>query len=567
MGYFHLTQDTIHLLFRRLAPDELKQFYALLIQNRNYLNEGMVVEMVHVFAKRGLLDMAVDALRRLYQAGIDFTVPQVERACAALLLRKFRGNSSSTMSDFDLFAIMLNLGLQPNIKFYNILLHNFLQSGDPETAWRIHDMMLDNGIEPSAYTYSHLLNDAKSRMDHSKVKDILNIVESKGIRNPHIITDLLHAISLSPEQNQYEAPNPLLPGDIFQRMFELYCRYFEIGPLAHLIPNSDRIFSIPRASCTEKIYPSKPTLVLMITSYVRGLQSDHSLLEWYDSFRALVAKGHPDITPLVSTSHIYDSVIMRLGKSSHRLSQCFTIVSDMAASFEDSRRNEGDADISRQQDVPAVNVDISTSGMRQVSTLRDIIRKAGNKISQGPWEKTVREVENSEPEPPGHCAPSCWTWSILLKVCMDHSQPLVAEKVLATMRNQGVTPTHVTWGTLITGYSRIQDIAGVIDTIDRYEDDGHIMDEVMINCLRPIHDRGGLIQALEKRQENKAQVQEDDHSLLEDTDWANPQSEESFLKLVLAENDEAVKKFKAMADGRPGAGRSRWMNDPQRAIV
>jgi pentatricopeptide repeat protein len=68
--------------------------------------------------------------------------------------------------------------------------------------------------------------------------------------------------------------------------------------------------------------------------------------------------------------------------------------------------------------------------------------------------------------------PDVYTWSILLKIFMDHNQPKAAEKVIELMTSNNVKPNIVTWSILAAGYARLQDPTMTVDAVDRLNKQG-----------------------------------------------------------------------------------------------
>lgn len=516
-GYFYLTQNTIRRLLRYLDPEEIERFYVTLIRNRNPMSRDILKFVAYILAHRGRTDLAVDVLQRLYDAGANFNKLRIKYTCAMLLRKKNYHDSGSEISDSDLFAFMLSLGLQPDILFYNILIQNSLEAGDRETAWQIHDMMLDSGIDTDAYTYSHLLRDAKLRMDRSKIEDILRIIESRGIISGHILNDILHAMFLFSEYEKGKYLGKTGPRYTFDKILEFYSKHFQVAPLIHFVPGLD-----PKQSGFN-VHPSKVTLCFMITSYIKGLDDDHSILEWYKSFRKLVVEGHPSTRELVTTSHIYDAVIMCLGRFPERLGQCREIIDDMVTSFEKCP-GIGDGPGKSQHGLPGDHDTISCGPEDRIPW--------SNARIQALWASGTSAHDDHSL---AHCAPSACTWSILLRAYMHHGQPQAAENVLSTMRSHGMNPTDMSWYSLAAGYIRMQDIPNTVDAIRRLENEGHTVDEKLMSRLRTMRDRRALIQAMLRRHEKNTPIKD----LYNSSQGIDEPQDEGFLKQFLSSVDKA----------------------------
>lgn len=515
----HLTQKTIFLLLSHIHIDRAEHLYKTLVQWNHPIHENTILQFAHAFAQNGRTQLAVDVLRRLYDNGGDFTQPKVESVCATLLQRKNRSSLDGATSDSEIFGLLLDLGLRPNIIFYNILLQNAVESGDSGTAWQIHDMLPGLGINADANTYSILLNDAKLRMDRPAMKRIVEIVESKGITNEYIITDLLHGMFLTYEQESREAYMHAPPPAPWKRMLPLYAEYYDLDPIRDLLTQAYKTFALQ--SDRPKMHPPKETLVVMFIALLRGFTNPTSAPEWYHHFRTMVLSGHPDIAPLAESTHIYDAVIMCLGRWPVTLHLCTKVIGDMLSSYSAAQKTQKRPDLPLKKrktlqttmayhPASALPSNPTFKGLREWDS-RSRANQALNMLSE---EKSaaefVKDADAADKYPSkgsrwgqaiiyGHCKPSVRTWSILLKAFMDNNQPRAAEKVLNMMRRSGITPNQVTWNSLAIGYARLQDIANTVDVVERFEDEGWEVDDITIQGLQVIENREALMEALQEK--------------------------------------------------------------------
>jgi pentatricopeptide repeat protein len=580
--YLHLSQRTIFYLLSHINIDQAEHFYKVLVHRSHPLHENTLLQFAHAFGLNGRTQLAVNVLQHFHNNGGDFAQPKVESVCSTILERKNRKNSNGVMSDSNIFGFLLDLGIRPNIILYNILVQNAAESGDPETAWKIHDMMSGLGIEADARTYSILLNDAKMRLDVPAMKRIAEIVESKGIINEYIITDLLHAMFLTYEQERKTRPIGTPPPAPFKRMLALYAEYFDLEPIRGLLTQGYRNFTVP--SDRPKMHPSKATLVVMLTALLRGFTNPTSAPEWYHRFRTMVLSGHPDIMPLTESTHIYDAVIMSLGRWPMTLRLCTKVIGDMFSSYSaaqkaqnrlhdlicnekvlqtamgsfsasastqhlsvhrlqkgvmDSRTSqkldalpEGGSAVEPSQDVDAIN----ESPPRNSRSI-ELLHTASNVAAEDSTESADQVVIH------GHCKPSVQTWSILLKAFMDHSQPRAAEKVLTMMRHRGITPNHVTWNSLAIGYARLQDITNSVDVIDRFEREGWEMSDTTVEGLEVIENRKALMEALREKDLRRIKKQ---RAVQEALDWELTSAESGSLHDVV-HKEQLVNYFESPA--------------------
>jgi pentatricopeptide repeat protein len=517
--FLHLTQKTIFLLLKHISIDEAEHLYKTLVQRKHPIHENTLLQFAHAFGQNGRTQLAVDVLRRFYDNGGDFTQPKVESVCATLLQRKYRSSSDGGMSDSDIFGFLLDLGLQPNIIFYNILLQNATDSGDSGTAWQIHDMLPGLGINADANTYSILLNDAKLRMDRDAMKRIVEIVESKGIINQYIITDILHGMFLTYEQESREAYMHEPPPAPWKRMLPLYAEYFDLEPIRDLLTQAYKDFA--QQSDRPKMHPPKETLVVMFIALLRGFTNPTSAPEWYRQFRTMVLNGHPDIVPLAESTHIYDAVIMCLGRWPVTLQLCTKVISDILSSYSAAQKTQKrlDLPLKKRKTLQTTMGYHPASTLLSNSTIKDLgewnsksrvnqaLTMASEDKPAGELGKDVDAIDKDRSKGSrwgqatiyGHCKPSVRTWSILLKAFMDNNQPRAAEKVLNMMRRTGIIPNQVTWNSLAIGYARMQDIASTIDVIERFEEEGWEVNDITIKGLQVIENREALMEALQEK--------------------------------------------------------------------
>jgi hypothetical protein len=72
------------------------------------------------------------------------------------------------------------------------------------------------------------------------------------------------------------------------------------------------------------------------------------------------------------------------------------------------------------------------------------------------------------------------------------------------MQRRGITPNQFTWNSLAIGYARLQDITSTVDVIDRFENEGWDVDNVIVSGLQVIENRGALKEALRQKDLRRA---------------------------------------------------------------
>lgn len=489
-GYLELTQNTIYLLLSNLDGAHLKTFYLALLNSNHVLHQNTLMQFISRLARFGEIDLAFGGLQRLRSLGVDFNSPQISSICTTILHRKPKNSSSNSadarVSDSELFEFMLQCGFKPNKITFNVLIQNAVHSGDHETAWRIHDMMSENGVDADGFTYSILLHDAKLYRDEQAIQNIIEMVREKELQNAHIITDFLHAIFLL-HPGRFRRPSatqvssvPEEGPHVWDRMSAVYINYFKSAPLARLIPDglphrealisaASREAQNMRVATTELDYngqapvsesqpeealsePPVPTLFVMLVGLLNSFTRPQHAKLFYEHFHSLVLAGDPAVSSLVQTPRLYNIILLALGQFAENTSACSRLIGDMLPPKISTSNNDGD---------------ISDSS----SEMND----AGVKIPK----------------------PDIYTWSILLKVFIDNQQARAAEKVLSIMQSHNITPNHVTWKSLVSGYARMNDPIMVARTLGRLQEEmGVEAEDITRKALEQTRDYTALIAAM-----------------------------------------------------------------------
>jgi pentatricopeptide repeat protein len=510
-GHFHLSQNSVYLLLKHLTDIHIGALFQLLTEFNHPLHKNTLMHFPSELQKSRGADERMEILRKLWQEGSDFNSPEVLSVCTTLLQRK-KQSSGTTYSDSEIFEFMLECGMKPNIVIYNVLLQNSLEAGDPQTAWQIHDMMAENGIETDAYTYSMLLCDAKWRGDRASIERTVNIVTAKGMRNAHITTDVLHSIFLLPHLEQERQPSKK-----FERMLSVYCQYFRLEPLADIIPwfkdayanviGSVELDGSETASISNeaRMVAAVPTLVIMLTALLRQLDQPGLVLRFYNHFCDRLKAGDPTAKALAQSTHVYNIILLALGRFSETLALCPRLIGDMlssniAATSETAQTTPFD---DQNENISQVNRPVSDDLASQtIPALKPTLPEVPTgPISMDSSDTVVQTASisaglSSSSEQRLHPKPDIYTWSILLKIFMDHRQPRAAEKVLTMMKERKVWPNQITWNSLIIGYARMQDMTMTVNTVNRLEKGGFDLDAVSMKGLAYFQNRRALIEAM-----------------------------------------------------------------------
>ena len=469
-----LTQRSIYMMLSYLTDAQLVTFYKGLTDINQYLSFQTLMHFGSRLAKQDEsgIEVAVDILKTFKQRGFDFDQPSVMSLCTSILHGFHQLTDSNVVGSK--FQELLGIGMKVNVITYNVLLHSATEHGDFETAWKIHDMMIDANAMPDAYTYSILLNDAKWRQDAATLTKTINLIEENGFDgDPYIVTDMLHySLLLAIRRHETTASKgcrrPLHDfeatidhGDgnksFATEMLEKYARYFTLDFVLKLGPGWASQLSDYQDANEPLLQPSLPTLHVMISGLLYG-SSALQTKAIYHNFIRLLKSRDKHAMKLAQSDHIWATFLKSLGRHRENLVECSQLVKRM------------------------VSLRAELLAERKV---RDKEARMAGKIIQ---HATVDPI----PEP------NVYIWSILVDALSKNGQMRAAEKILTTMKSRGIEPNEVTWTALAWGYSNSQEAGNVADTIDRMEKSGIEVVAGAQSAMLKIKDRQGLRRALDR---------------------------------------------------------------------
>jgi pentatricopeptide repeat protein len=270
-------------------------------------------------------------------------------------------------------------------------------------------------------------------------------------------------------------------------MLQVYREYFQIWPLARIIPSFHENY--PDQSSSEDIssvetdlwYPSAPTIRVMILGFLSECNNSGEAKQFYDHFQDLVLSRDPAVESLTATTHVWNMILLTFAKFPDRLPDCPNLVGDMLALSKTSPKEPESRGEDRKSESDKEGISITDTDLAPPSD---------------PQESSPR-VPDWTPKP------DVYTWSILLKIFMDHNQPRAAEKVIELMTSNNVKPNIVTWSILAAGYARLQDPTMAVDAVDRLEKSGFSANDLTMRGLYRVRDRRVLIEAMKRKDARK----------------------------------------------------------------
>lgn len=305
-----LSPTTIYRLLSSVPNYELENFYRSLSTHQTSITNASLFQFASRFAKDGKTDLAFEILQVVQKTGVDFNSPTVLSLCTSII-RHAQDDQRSQHQTADIFKFVHESGMVPNIITYNVLILSTIASGDPETAWKIHDMMVEIGIETDKFTYSILMNDAKFRRDAAAIEVVRNLVRQRGIVSDYIATDELHLIHLlAVDENGPSTDRENSFCSAFDRMFQYYSEHFEIEPLRRLVPE---LPASGAESVGERMRPGPAVLNVMIAGFLRVCHAYH-LRQFYQNIRKMALTGESTVEDLLQDPYLYNLILMAYGR-------------------------------------------------------------------------------------------------------------------------------------------------------------------------------------------------------------------------------------------------------------
>ncbi|KAI9835543.1 MAG: hypothetical protein M1819_001994 [Sarea resinae] len=477
----NISQKTIYTLLRHSDAKQVKQLYHSLTDSDVPLHENTLLQFAHHLAAHSSFRRTMHALQTALDLGIDPSSDRIQSVCVFLLRQAATRSEGGYVLSSRLLSQLLEMGIQPNVVLYNVIILNAFEGNDPETAWRIFDMLKGNGskedgIRTDAYTYSILANHAKRSGDRSTIDYVLRSAHEEGIlpKSPHILTDLLDAIATSSASSD--------AASTFSACLATYRAYFSIQPLKDLtlVPPSTPQQQPPlrlSSSVTGKnnrdqplLEPGAPTLGIMVSAFLKACEDPGRVQALYLHYRRLLTEGrHPLVSALARSDHVANAFLMALGRSAKTLPLCPRVIEDMLTPLPAAPRT------------PGAGVDADANA--------DLENK--NQTTANENFTTTSASSSSSSHPPSHHAPpTTQTWTILLHAYLTHAQPRAAAKVRQLMTQRAIVPSQVTYNTLVAGYAGMQDTRRVVEALREMRARGCDVDGWTVAGIRKLRHLG-----------------------------------------------------------------------------
>lgn len=529
---FQLRQWDIFQIMSNVSSDEaVHLLYQQLVIYQHPLHHFTRLQFAKRFGETAVFKpTAFEILEFLVQSKeLDVNSPHAAALCTTILTpskraleeafepgRFIEGTEMSEMTT-KYSERLLQLGFNPNLITYSVLIRDLIQRKEVQTALDVHKIMASQELKPDALLYSFLLNGAKTSHSWLPMHMLVQQAFLDEIKDPVVWNELLHTVFmayLGEMRRQRGRRKPGMPA--FHPMLKLYANIFKPDLLRKFIPaDVDYLvkadlhvsnlwqcekqafllaYRTPSWSSRGLLDPGYDTLTLVILGYINSLSNPQSILDFYLHFRQLLDRGDRDARDLVAKSEtrVYDYVLRALLQWREHLGTCVGIVSDML-------KLSGQSPVSEQSMQSIASLRLSS---RAAATADDV--SPGPPADDLPLEKlsllTDLPITNPSEEPKKsfrHPPPSIHTWSILINGLMFHREADRAERVMEIMQENGVQPSLVTYNTLIAGYANAQNVRKTVKTLQRLEGAGLESDDFTFKAWAYLTDKESALELME----------------------------------------------------------------------
>lgn len=463
-GYYQFRQWTLFRIIAACGPDTLAEIYTKLERHKHLLHLNTRLQIAGRLAQHVRYKLtALEILEKMARVDkIDINAPRY--AALSTSIMTFPGPDPSghiaqslpePMSvpemQSELYERLLRLVLTPNLIQYTAMIRNLCSNKQLRTAWKIYDIMCEQGFTLDPHVYSTLLNGSKHAGSLKGISHVINDASPEALREPYVWNDLLHTAIVAAQCEFGSSPRRVAPA--FPSMLDVYAKFFRLEPLQNLLQFDLRAYladprvshysgpwswmarlqpvldRLPVSEPHELVEPGSDTLGIMLIGYLRSCHSVSNIIAFYSHFRALLRVGDPVARNLMRTSTVvYDAVIKAVTEHEGTLRVAIDILADML----------------RDAAASAAALAAAAAGPSQAIT-----------TPATPNHQAFEKQDDSSPSSFFlHPPPSVHTWSILLHAFTRHDHARQGERVLRMMRAHGVEPNLVTWNTLVAGHAR-----------------------------------------------------------------------------------------------------------------
>lgn len=447
-----IPQRAVYLVLTHCNNDQAEILYKVLRKERIFIYPMTLLHLLSKFIDMGHTSLSLQVLQEISSSGFNMSADSVQSGCVKLIRARI-GIEDINSSPKDMYkmktyilAQMVQMGIRPAIKLYNAIILNAVDAHEYDSALRFYESAVETGLKPDATTYGILVKAACQSLDYGILNMIFRDAEADGtLHRDSRLICDLLYVTLKLEESTAQ---PFL----FDRLLQIYRKYCDPGLLKDL-GLCEVGFGGSESFDHSVISPSPRIIALMIMVYIKQYRYSDRLTQLYYQYRSYVEHGHPKIATTAETDHVANAFIMAFGRRPQTLNIATSVVRDML------------------------------------------------KTESGPNTTTFQQWK--------HATPTVQTWSILLLAYIRNNQARAAEKILTMMRERHIEPNQVTWNSLTSGYSALQDIHKAVDVVKRMEAESFEMDSYTLKALGRFRNRTRLLKVLKETLKDELEAEDE----------------------------------------------------------
>ncbi|KAF2441594.1 hypothetical protein P171DRAFT_434249 [Karstenula rhodostoma CBS 690.94] len=466
------SQDLLFCVSKLASIEDFQRIFDLMKESGTHIGHHVLLHYANTFAKVGEFRQALVCLKIIVKRAADdetrvqLANEQRFRWSCALALHRSMMNKDSYHETTGIVATLVEFGVKLDILLYNVIIHNAMEAGDHDTAFKVYNTLDENGLKPDKITFSTLLHGCTAAADPSKFNDFAKYCAetAKEMKDPWLATDYLYYQYVRLHR---ESLNTEISLGRSQQLLQTYLQFFSTRPLepfwaansassrASPLPSSDGIL-------TESTFMDPPPMALYIMLQLEILKASSTSTErvWtlYQKFLDLVQTSHdPTLSKLATDPIIWNAFLLSFCRAQH---------------FEHASQ---------------------------------VVRGMAYHGAQ----------------------PNVYTWNIFMQGFFKTQQINAAERVYEIMRSRGIEPSQFTYEVMLRGYARAQHVRKVGEVMEHVDREKQ-MDPKLLRDLARVHDQRRVLYELEKARVRREQWKELEAKAKEQREklrWAPPKFE------------------------------------------
>ncbi|KAF2737289.1 hypothetical protein EJ04DRAFT_510394 [Polyplosphaeria fusca] len=332
---FLCSQDLLASLPKLGLIEDVKIVFDRLMESKVHIEWHTHLHFANRFAAAGEYEYALQVLRRvvdMQKPRKEGFIPKTERfsshyqfrwTCALVLRRSMRA-AESYGSTSKIVAEFFKLGVEMDTLLYNVVMHNAMEAGDFATAFKVFNVLGQEGLVPDKHTYSIMLNGcsmAEHPEQYSHFADHC-FQRAKDTQDPWLAADCVFY--------QYRLYSKFsYPATLARKILEVYAEFFPINSLTSFPGNFE---GIPNPGQMD---PPPMALYIVFQTFIqKSLDIHHQRpLALYEQFvRIVQSQAHPAINQLARKPIIWNAFLLAFCKK-HQFASASDLIKNMEAHY------------------------------------------------------------------------------------------------------------------------------------------------------------------------------------------------------------------------------------------